>query len=324
MIRPLLAWLSPAGVHGRLSTLIFHRVLAAPDPVFEGEVDAARFDAICAWLAQWFRVLPLDEAVSRLAQGTLPARAACITFDDGYADNHDLALPILQRHGLPATFFVATSFLGGGRMFNDTVAEAIRRAPGPELDLSTLGLPGLARFDLRTNALRAACIGQILRVAKYLPVPQRTETVDRIAAACGRPQLPDDLMMTPEQVRTLRRAGMGVGAHTRTHPILARLDVQGQREEILGGKHDLEAIIGAPVTLFAYPNGKPDEDYSATSVQVVKASGFAAAVSTAWGAADGRTDCHQLPRFTPWDRSRLRFGLRLVHNFARQAVVARH
>jgi peptidoglycan/xylan/chitin deacetylase (PgdA/CDA1 family) len=314
IIKTLLGRASPAGAGARLSILIFHRVLPAPDPLFPGEIDAARFDAICRWLGTWFRVLPLDEAVHRLARGTLPARAACITFDDGYADNHDQALPILQRHRLPASFFVATSFLGGGRMFNDTVIEAIRRAPGPHLDLSPLGLGGLARFDLRTPAGRSACIGQVLRVVKYLPLPQRTEVVERIASACGRPAMPSDLMMTPEQVRAMHRAGMVIGAHTRTHPILARMDVQGMRDEIEGGKRELEAIVGAPVTLFAYPNGKPDEDYSAASVQVVREAGFDAAVSTAWGAADGRTDRFQLPRFTPWDRSRMRFGLRLVAN----------
>lgn len=322
IIRSLLGWSSPAGAGARLSILIFHRVLSAPDPLFPGEVHAARFDAICRWLAAWFQVLPLDEAVHRLAHGTLPARAACISFDDGYADNHDQALPILQRHRLTASFFVATSFLGGGRMFNDTVAEAVRRAPGPELDLSPLGLDGLARFDLRTPALRSACIGQVLRIVKYLPVPRRTETVERIAAACGRPSLPTDLMMTPQQVQALHRAGMVIGAHTRTHPILARMDVQGMRDEIEGGKRELEAIVGAPVTLFAYPNGKPDEDYSAASVQVVREAGFDAAVSTAWGAADGRTDRFQLPRFTPWDRGRARFGLRLLNNLRRQGSVA--
>ena len=69
-----------------------------------------------AWVRDWFNVLPLSEAASRLAQGTLPARALSITFDDGYADNREIAAPILQRLGLSATFFIATSFLGGGCM----------------------------------------------------------------------------------------------------------------------------------------------------------------------------------------------------------------
>jgi peptidoglycan/xylan/chitin deacetylase (PgdA/CDA1 family) len=126
-MRCLFDVLAPSGARGRLSILIFHRILAAPDALLPDELDAARFDAVCGWLRRWFNVLPLDEAVRQLAAGDLAARALSITFDDGYADNHNVALPILARHGMCATFFVATGFLDGGRMFNDTLIEAVRR-----------------------------------------------------------------------------------------------------------------------------------------------------------------------------------------------------
>lgn len=113
MWRPLFSTLSPAGSGARLSILIFHRVLPAPDPLFPGEPDAQRFDEICRWLAKWFRVLDLNDALAGLRRGDLPARAAAITFDDGYADNSDVAVPILQRHGLTATFFIATGYVDG-------------------------------------------------------------------------------------------------------------------------------------------------------------------------------------------------------------------
>ena len=75
-----------------------------------------------------FNVISLADGVAGLKRGCLPPRALSITFDDGYRDNHDIALPILLQLGLPATFFVATGFLDGGRMFNDTVIEAVRFA----------------------------------------------------------------------------------------------------------------------------------------------------------------------------------------------------
>ncbi|WP_163360867.1 polysaccharide deacetylase family protein, partial [Escherichia coli] len=91
-------------------------------------------DAILGWLRSWFNVLPLDEAAQRLKDGSLPARAAALSFDDGYADNHDIALPLLQKHGLPCSFFIATGFLDGGRMWNDTLIESIRLSTKPLLD----------------------------------------------------------------------------------------------------------------------------------------------------------------------------------------------
>ena len=132
--------LSPAGVSGKLSILIYHRALAAPDPILYDEIDGATFERHMALLAAEFNVLPLGDACTWLARGRLPARAACVTFDDGYADNEQIALPILKRFGLPATFFVSTGFSDGGIMFNDGVIEAVRRAPAGTHDLSSLGL----------------------------------------------------------------------------------------------------------------------------------------------------------------------------------------
>jgi peptidoglycan/xylan/chitin deacetylase (PgdA/CDA1 family) len=312
-MRPLLQWASPAGPRGRLSTLIFHRVLPAPDPLFPGELDAAAFDRVCGWLREWFNVIPLDEASGRLRDGTLPARALAITFDDGYADNHDVALPILRRHGLPATFFIATGYLDGRRMWNDTVIEAVRRSPHSELDLSGVNALKLPRLPVATPAQKSAAIEAVIGRAKYLEPEQRQAAVEAVAASAGA-ELPADLMMTSDQVRALRRAGMLIGAHTQTHPILARLAPAQARVEISEGKRDLENLLGEPVRLFAYPNGKPGQDYTPEHPAMVRDAGFDAAVSTAWGAAHSGSAAFELPRFTPWDRTRLRFGLRMLAN----------
>ena len=95
---------SPAGKHARLSIVIYHRVQEADDELFGVKASAPRFDLQVKYLAENFNVLPLHEAVQRLQSGTLPSRAACITFDDGYADNAEAALPILKKHGASATF----------------------------------------------------------------------------------------------------------------------------------------------------------------------------------------------------------------------------
>lgn len=322
MIRILLSALFPGGKAAKLPTLIFHRVLAKPDELFPDEVDVVRFKQICVWLKRWFHVLPLDQAVELLEAGRLPARAVCITFDDGYADNHDLAMPILRALGLPATFFIATAYLNGGRMWNDSVIESIRRCSAPELNLDDLveGL-SLGRYVLGSPQQRRSAIDQVLRQIKYLEPSQRLLLTEKLAER-AQVKLPNDLMMSSEQVKAMHAAGMQIGAHTATHPILARLDAQAARLEILSSKQRLEALLQAPVPLFAYPNGQPGLDYTPETAAVVKSLGFHAAVSTAWGAADSRQfDLMQLPRFTPWDRSAWRFLLRMWRNAFRQEVV---
>lgn len=309
----LLSLLSPAGRRARLSILIFHRVLAQPDPLFPGEIDSPRFEAICRWLAPRFQVLPLDQALMRLQQGTLPARALAITFDDGYADNHDIAMPLLLQHGLCATFFIATGFLDGGRMWNDTVIEAVRRTPHQQLDVQAANLAGLAFLPTADVAQRSHAIAALIKATKYLPVAQRQVSVAAIAQAAGC-ALPDDLMMRSVQVQALHGAGMQIGAHTISHPILATLDRDSALQEMQGGKQALEALLQKPVTVFAYPNGRPGEDYKAQTVALARESGFQAAVSTAWGVSRQGDDIFQIPRFTPWDRSFPRWGQRLTKN----------
>jgi peptidoglycan/xylan/chitin deacetylase (PgdA/CDA1 family) len=312
MILPL-SLLSPAGRRARLSVLIFHRILPKPDPLFPGEVCAADFERICGWVRAMFNVLPLDEAVSRLQAGTLPARAACMTFDDGYADNHSQALPILQRHGLTAIFYIATGFLDGGRMWNDTVIESIRRTEWGTLDLRTLEVEGLGVTDLATLSSRREAIEAILVRIKHRHPTERVVLAQSIAALAGVTP-PDDLMMTSSQVREMRAAGMLIGAHTVTHPILAALTVDEAKTEIATSRRTLEGILGEPVMHFAYPNGRPGQDYSDDNVRLVRELGFDSAVCTAWGAARSASDKFQLPRFTPWDRSQARFGLRMARN----------
>jgi peptidoglycan/xylan/chitin deacetylase (PgdA/CDA1 family) len=310
LCRALGGWLSPAGSRAALSILIFHRVVDRPDPLFPEEPDAARFDAILGWLGRTFNVLPLAQALDALRAGSLPSRAVSITFDDGYADNVDVALPALLRHRMHATFFIASAFLDGGRMWNDTVIEAVRRLSGQHVDLTPMGM---GRHAIATARDRRRVIDLVLPALKYLPPGEREARASMIADLVDE-AIPGDLMMTSSQLRKLRSAGMDIGGHTRSHPILARLDAPRAREEIAGGKADLESIIGERVRLFAYPNGKPGRDYHAAHVAMVRDAGFAAAVSTSSGAARRTADLYQLPRFTPWDRTELRFALRLVDN----------
>jgi peptidoglycan/xylan/chitin deacetylase (PgdA/CDA1 family) len=309
-LRVIAGQVSPAGPRARLSILIYHRVLARPDALLPAEPDAERFRWQLRVLGSVFNVLPLSEAVERLAQGTLPARSACITFDDGYADNATVALPILGEFELPATFFVATGYLDGGMMFNDQVLETLRRIPKGRVDWPEVGLEDRRIQDDQDRQRIAA---ELIQRLKHLDPAERAEQAQAITERSPAPLL-TDLMMTSAQVRELSAAGMTIGGHTQTHPILARTADEQARAEIAGGRETLEGLLGEPVRLFAYPNGKPGQDYDARHVAMVRECGFDAAVSTAWGVSTGKSDRYQLARFTPWDQTPMRFALRLVRN----------
>lgn len=298
---------APSGPQARLLILLYHRVLPLADPMLS-DVDAATFDWQVALLRQRFNVLPLGEALVRLNAGTLPARGVCITFDDGYRDNFTVALPILQRYGVTATFFVATGFLDGGRMWNDSVIECIRRISGETLDLSDMGL---GKHVLTDTAARRATANRLIGHLKYLSFDERTRQVERLAERVGV-DLPNDLMMDSTQVRQLHAAGMEIGGHTVHHPILARLPAAEAEKEICQGRDRLCEIVDDNITLFAYPNGVPGRDYNRDHVEMVRRAGFVAAVSTARSCARRGESLFQVPRLSPWDTTSLRYSVRLL------------
>ena len=308
-MKPLLSLLSPGGCRGRLSILIYHRVLARDDPFAPWGIGAEGFTAQMAALRNHFNVIPLSEAIARLRSGSLPPRAAAVTFDDGYRDNLTVALPILRRYGIPATVFVASGFLDGGRMWNDTVAEALRVADGP-FDLTDLDL---GRWDLSEVDHRAAAFHQLLQRLKYLPQARRIDAATVIAERCGA-DLPTDFMLSSDELRSLHSAGVEIGGHTKTHPILAGLDDGLALSEIAGNRERLQEIIRAPIPVFAYPNGRPGRDYTETHVRMVRDCGYVGAVSTSSGTATRNSDLYQLPRFTPWDVTAGRFALRMARS----------
>jgi peptidoglycan/xylan/chitin deacetylase (PgdA/CDA1 family) len=310
--------LSPEGSGARLTVLIFHRVHRRPDPLFPEELDADTFAEVLGRLQRWFNVVPLSDALDCLNRRALPARALAITFDDGYADNCTVALPILEQFRMRATFFVAAGYLDGGRMFNDTIIEAVRRFDSDVLDLTHVGF---GVHDTATCVARRRTIESLIACVKYLDPRERDEKVLAIAQAV-RAALPDDLMLSSAQLRALQRAGMSIGGHTLKHPILSRLEKAEARAEIALGKERLEHLLGEPVDLFAYPNGKPGTDFGLEHVLMVRELGFKAAFSTAPGAARAGDDMHQLPRFMPWQRTAWRqlsqfFGNLRRRDFAR-------
>jgi len=293
----------------RHHTLIFHRVLKAPDPMLPTEPLADWFDTLIEQLSRHYDFIPLGEAARRAADGELSGRTLSITFDDGYADNFEVALPILERHGVPGTFFVASGFLDGGMMWNDQIIEAVRRLDEGPLPVTVDGDqsdPQLGDADSRRNVAE-----QIIVAWKHLPHDERQQRVDELVSA--GPQLPGNLMMTSDQVRAMSASGCAeIGGHTRNHPILTSLSSEQALEEIVSGKRDLEQIVGHPLRWFAYPNGKPGRDYAPEHVDLVRQAGFDGAVSTNWGTLDAKSDTFQVPRFTPWSRNVNRFSLDLA------------
>lgn len=307
LVRNMGSYFVPAD---RLAILMYHRVLHSPDSLRTFDITVDEFRKQMRWVCDCFNVLPLPEALQRLRNGGCPSSALAITFDDGYRDNVEVALPVLQELGLHATFFIASGYLNGGMMWNDAVIEYMRTVPDGKIDLNCIGM-GTMHFHGMEE--RRGIIVQLLNKIKYIPFEQRESIVNRLREEDHRSS--SELMMRDEDVQYLHRAGMEIGGHTRNHPILSRLESSRAFAEIAEGKQDLERLDVGPIRLFAYPNGKTNIDYTSEHVEMVKQAGFDAAVSTDAGVASCSSDNWQLPRFTPWDKAPWRFSLRLLEQY---------
>lgn len=295
----------------RLSILVYHRVLEKNDSMRPGTPDVSAFNWQMELIARYFQPLSLSDALKRLNENSLPSRAVCVTFDDGYADNLSQALPVLQRWNIPATVFVSSGFLNGGRMWNDSVIEAFSRTIKGVFHLPELGFD---KVDITHTESRLRTCYDVIKRIKYLEPGLRQTQVSDICKALGNPVLPDNLMLTHEQLRELSETGVEIGNHTVTHPVLTAVDNESVLRELKTNTEDLQDITQKPVRYFAYPNGIPGQDFNEEHKNIVKKLGFEGAVTTQWGVSGESTNRWTLPRFTPWDQSPQRFAMRMILN----------
>ena len=247
-----------------LSVLTYHRF---PDPSGHEPFDDAvadvtteDFDRQLRCLKRHFAIVGVNELCA-FAQGKpLPRNAVAITFDDGYLDGHARALPLLKRHDAKAIFFVPTAYIGERRLFWwDRVAYLIKRSIRATLELE---YPSRLRISLTCD--RRLAVNQVLRLVKTHRALDLERFLHQIATAAGvawshelERSFAQRLLMTWDHVRDLRKAGMDVQSHTRTHRVLQTLAPAELLDELAGSRADLQRELGEPVRALAYPVGNP-------------------------------------------------------------------
>jgi peptidoglycan/xylan/chitin deacetylase (PgdA/CDA1 family)/glycosyltransferase involved in cell wall biosynthesis len=297
---------------GKLTVLVFHKVPQQVHPLATAELDLAGFERVLQSTLRLFRVIPLEDALIGLRQGTLPPRAACITFDDGYPDWLTGVVPVLERHGAHATFFITTGQFDGVPMWHERILHAVAAAPTDVAPIQLLDVGG-PPIEIGQGPARRQAVLQLDRLMKYQAPDLRERLLQQLEQHTGADvgQVP---VMTAESLRAIHARGFGIGGHAVSHPILRLCTPDEAYREIAGAREALEAIIRAPVRAFAYPNGVPDRDFSAEHVALVKRAGYTAAVTTHCGAATRHTSAFQIPRFTPWGPSVLKMDLQFARN----------
>lgn len=284
--------------------LNYHRVNNDNDPFFPA-ASTAVFDAQMRFVARHYRVVSLEQAVKHLS-GDSPTHVVAVTFDDGYRDNYENALSILQRYGIPATIFLTTGSLDSGEpLWFERISLCLKRTVRQRLELPVD--PPLV-FPLRTVAERVECNNRIQEFLRELTDSERGRWVDEIVSRLGEGgRERHRKMLTWDQVRHMKARGIDFGGHTLTHPFLSRTSEADAAREISGCKSRIEEEIRDTVGYFAYPNGH-EADISPSVCELVRRAGYRGAVTTTWGPNDARTDRMQLRRGGPWETNRAMFA----------------
>lgn len=279
-------------LRNRALALTYHRVLPAQSSNDSFSTPAIvvtpeTFRRHMQLLRKMFNPLTADEFATALAAGKLPPRACIVTFDDGWLDNLEHALPILRECSVPALLFIATDYIGTDRCFwQETLARALfAAASAPERSaalFAELGDESVVRLP-PTEAKPA--IRRLIDRWKSRPQQEIDALLARVQASLQTwgiavPATHPDRFLSWAQVEQLQASGVvTIGSHCRTHTPLTKLAPANVTEELQSSRRIIRERSGIDALDMAYPNG----DHDANIAQAVAACGYRTAYTTVRG-----------------------------------------
>lgn len=243
-----------------LTVAMFHRVLPPQDPRFAGAnpkytVSSGEFEQLLLFFAAHYNIVSLaDVEAAYHGERTLPARAMLISFDDGWRDNLEYALPLLKRRRCPAVLFVATGHVGNAKGFwQEELYDAVvsgRLAAGALRALCNVDASDTDRPEDTAHLLNL-----LTAALEKMPADQREQKLsDFVPPAPGRPRA----MIGAAEFDSLLHGAMAIGGHGHTHePLTTVPDPDGELRQCRSTLQQLVPAIDRPA--FSFPHGRYDD-----------------------------------------------------------------
>jgi peptidoglycan/xylan/chitin deacetylase (PgdA/CDA1 family) len=292
--------------------LMYHRIAEESFDPWALAVSPARFGEQLVWLKRHRQVMSLPEFSDLHTKGKLPANAAAITFDDGYACNAGIAAELLNRHEAPATIFLATDAVRSGNEFWwDELERLVLEFEGEQLALELPAGPlcvslGSKQGDDRDwppsappRTGRQKAFHQVWAALRELQPDQQEAALAQIRERAGIESRARDSHrpMTAEEVRNTKIGGLDFGAHSLSHTSLPARTRSEKEREIFGSRDECAAVSGVAPLSFAYPFGDFDEE----TARLVEEAGFDCACTTVETGVGRNADRYAMPRLQVWN-----------------------
>ena len=317
-LRKAKVWLDQRGI-----MLMYHRVENLKHDPWQLAVSPAHFEEQMQVIQKYARPVQMCQMGKDLKKFLCGRREIVVTFDDGYADNFTKAKPILERYGIPATFFIVTSAIDKQEEFwwdelERIILDAVTLPGSFDLDIASIKYSWSIdpdkgkKLNASEGSNKIPANGSVLsRIGFYYALWQilgklsfsgRQESLEQLRHWAQQSVNPRKayLPMSSAELTSLSREPLfEIGAHTVRHANLSLLPVGEQEEEISSSKRDLEQILDQPVTSFSYPFG----NYSTETPKLVERSKFLNACIGAKRPVTRNMNPYLMPRFgvNDWD-----------------------
>lgn len=259
----------------QIIVMMYHRVGPMNDKWIFHPVHQKIFEEQLKYLiSNNFEMISLNNLSEMILKGSIPKKAAVITFDDGYKDNYEFAFPILKKYGAPATIFLSTGPIDQKKLFwNDEVSYVLSHADMESIDIRDIGT-----YQISSNEDKAGACFSVVEKLKKMENSKKESAIENLINSTGV-NIPDKLgkqnILSWNEIKKMDKNGIDFGGHTVNHPILTNIPIDEAKWEIRESKNRIEEVLGYPVTTFSYPNGDFNNDISS----LVKNSGFNCSVS---------------------------------------------
>ncbi len=297
------------GRRKRLLILMYHDLLpdssGGPESANDGRPNGLVFDCQIRAILRDFRAVTVEGAIREIEEhGDLLENSVALTFDDGYRSVYDVAWPIMRKHGVSGTVYLATDWIDGKTgLWWEELEKLIKVG-----DLSRLDKDEFCRkFQIdpavfgRTSLHephRKSLLNRLSFNLMKKPTAIQKGAVEYLRRSVlvdptMKPAVPEPLNW--DQVRRLAAEGIEIGAHTKSHPNLSYVETEEAYAEIAGSKEVIENQLQKKIIGFAYPYGYDVNGY-ARFLPMLKEVGFAYACLSWWGCNTARTERYLLFR----------------------------